>query len=311
MLITHRLAEVMRVADSVTVLRSGSVVAEKSISETGEAELSGLMARSRQMERFDAERRGRRGTKGEGYSLELRALRLAAGASPLNLAVRPGEILSVSALAGNGLERLEDYASGMLSPSEGQVFVEGRRMESIPRDELRSHLLAYLPSDREVRGLCLPASTRDNLLVLRRREFRIRDWILGSARDRAAREAASSRGLTADPRAASASLSGGNRQRLLLARELDGRRSVLVLAEPFQGLDLAAQAETASLIRDLAGRGSAVLLLVSSVEEILGLADRAAALYRGSLTFEGNCEGEATAQKLLAAMTGALQGSPA
>ena len=86
---------------------------------------------------------------------------------------------------------------------------------------------------------------------------------------------------------------------------------MLVLAEPFQGLDLAAQAATAALIRDLAARGSAVLLLVSSVEEILGLADRAAALYRGSLTFEGSCEGESTAQKLLAAMTGALQGSVA
>ena len=86
---------------------------------------------------------------------------------------------------------------------------------------------------------------------------------------------------------------------------------MLVLAEPFQGLDLAAQAETAALIRDLAARGSAVLLLASSVEEILGLADRAAALYRGSLTFEGRCEGEATAHKLLAAMTGALRGSVA
>jgi general nucleoside transport system ATP-binding protein len=310
-LITHRLSEVMRVADSVTVLRDGSVVADKRAEDTGEAELSGLMARSR----ASAHREARGLSRGEenraAPRLTLRDLRLAPGARTLGLEVKAGEVLAVTALAGNGLGRLEEYASGMLVPNEGEVLIGGRRIESISRAFLRSEQLAYMPSEREARGLCLPASMGDNLLVLRRREFGPRDWIGGSARRKAARESASSRGLAADPRVAAASLSGGNRQRLLLARELDRPRAVLVLAEPFQGLDLAAQAEAADLIRDLAARGSAVLLLASKVEEVLDVADRAIALYRGEIAFEGKCEGQVTAGELLAAMTGASRGSAA
>jgi general nucleoside transport system ATP-binding protein len=315
-LITHRLSEVMRVADSVTVLRDGRVVADKRVEDTLEAELSGLMARRRPTESPEGPASARAEENGSGNEIapsvfEMRGLRLAPGAEALSLAVKTGEIVAVTALAGNGLGRLEDYASGMLVPAEGEVLVGKRRIESIPRGELRSDLLAYMPSDREARGLCLAAAMRDNILVLRRSEFRFRDWIAGSARDGAARESASARGLAADPRAAVASLSGGNRQRLLLARELDRPRAVLVLAEPFQGLDLAAQAEASALIRELAARGSAVLLLVSKIEEMLDLAHRAIALYRGEIAFEGQNEGQATARKLLAAMTGASRGSAA
>jgi general nucleoside transport system ATP-binding protein len=310
-LITHRLSEVVRVADSVTVLRGGSVVADKRIADTDEDELSGLMARSGRTRVGSPEGAARSAATGAELALELRGLRLAPGAMPLSLGVRPGEVLAVTALAGNGLGLLEDFASGMLVPRSGEVLLGGRRIESLPRDSLRSARMAYMPSDREARGLCLPSSMRDNLLVLRRREFSFRDWLGSSARDRAAREAAFARGLAASPRSPVSSLSGGNRQRLLLARELDRPRSVLVLAEPFQSLDLAAQAEASSMIRDLAGRGSAVLLLVSKVEEIMGVADRAIALYRGEIAFEGPMEGEATARALLAAMTGASRGSAA
>jgi simple sugar transport system ATP-binding protein len=310
-LITHRLAEVMRVADSVTVLRGGSVVADKRIADTGEAELSGLMARSSQAERGVVAGPAIVRPDDEGPMLELRRLRLSPGARPLSLEARSGEVLTVSALAGNGLGRLEDYASGMLAPHRGEVLVGGVRMESLPRERLRSELLGYMPSDRDARGLCLPASLRDNLLVLRRREFRSRDWVFGPGRDQAARDAAFVRGLAADPRAAASSLSGGNRQRLLLARELDRPRPVLVLAEPFQGLDLAAQAETSALIRSLAARGSAVLLLASNIEEVLGVADRVVALYRGEIAYEGPSEGEASLGKLLAAMTGASRSTAA
>ena len=310
-LITHRLAEVMRVADSVTVLRGGVVVADKRIEDTSEAELSGLMARSatRLGRAFVAEARA--ADDGASPMLAMSGLSLSPGAATLSLGVRPGEVLAVTALAGNGLGLLEDFASGMRRPPIGEVQIGGLRIESIPREELRADLLAYVPSDREARGICLPATMRENILVLRRREFALIDWIGSAARDRSARDAAFACGLVADPRAAAASLSGGNRQRLLLARELDRPRAVLVLAEPFQGLDLAAHAEAATRIRALAAGGSAVLILASKVEEISEVADRAIALYRGAIAFEGAMEGPATASMLLSAMTGASRGSAA
>jgi general nucleoside transport system ATP-binding protein len=311
MLITHRLAEVMRVADSVTVMRGGAVVADKRIGDTSEAELAGLMARSAPKRGAGFETSARLANESSEPTLRIRDLRLSPGSAPIGLAVLPGEVLAVAALAGNGLGLLEDYASGMRAPTEGEVLFQGRRLESIPRVALRSELMAYVPSDREARGLCLSAAIRDNILILRRREFPPRDWIGGGARDRAARDSAFARGLVANPRASASSLSGGNRQRLLLARELDRPRPLLILAEPFQGLDLTAQAETAARIRSLAARGSAVLLLASKVEEILEVADRAIALYRGETAFEGAMEGAATASALLRAMTGASRGSAA
>src|SRR5208337_164215 len=141
---------------------------------------------------------------------------------------------------------------------------------------------------------------------LRRREFPARDWIGRKRRDAAAREASAPFGLEADPRQSASSLSGGNRQRLLLARELDGPRAFFVLAQPLQSLDRASQAEAAARIRDLTARGSAFLLLTSNVEEAIGLADRAMALYRGEIAWEGPNEGAPTAAYLIAAMTGAV-----
>jgi general nucleoside transport system ATP-binding protein len=343
LLVTHRLPEVLAVADSITVMREGAVVAELGQAELnapgwGEELLSSLMARP---PRQASDRAGadalplplgpessgtspedgaaasegyaaRQASRSSAPAFELRGLRLAPGAQPLDLSLRPGEILGVTALAGNGLKRLEDYASGMLRPDEGSISIGGAEIGSLPREDLRSRLLGYAPSDRESRGLCLPASARDNLLALRGREFAARDWLGKARRDRAAREAALLLGLDAAPGRRAASLSGGNRQRLLLARELDRPRAVLVLAEPFQGLDLASQEEVAEILRRRAEGGSAVLLLVSAVDEALRVADRVMALYRGEVAFEGPNEGKATGRRLLNAMTGgAAPGRPA
>ena len=307
LLITHRLSEVLRAADSITVLRDGAVAADLRADEADEAILSSLMAR--RGARISAPRVFTPPLPPDGPpALELRDLPLARDARPASLSVRRGEALAVVALAGNGLGLLEDYASGMAKPPAGEVLVGGVRLASIRRGLLRSRLLGYMPSARERRGLCLPASMRDNILALRASEFPVRDWIGRRRRDAAARAAALPFGLSAQPRQAAASLSGGNRQRLLLARELDRPREVLVLAEPLQSLDLASQAEAAAIMRELAARGSALLVLLSNIEEAIGIADRIVALYRGEIVWEGRNEGASGAARLLSAMTGAGPG---
>ncbi len=312
LLITHRKSEVLKVADTITVLREGRVAAEGPVSDFDEARLSGLMARpgrpigeSEARSKVDApiawvEREGR----AEAPALELRGVVLARGQSPISFSLRAGEILGVAALAGNGLGCLEDLASGMARPTRGEVLVRGRDIRTIPRDELRSRELSYVPSDRESRGLCLQAALRDSVLALRRGEFGAWAWVARGKRDREVRAMLLPLGLRSDPGALVSSLSGGTRQRMVLARELYGGKPLLVLAEPLQGLDLASQGEVSRTIRVLAARGSAVLLISSRVEEIAGLADRAIAIYRGEIAYEGQNEGEETGRKLLAAMTG-------
>jgi len=320
-LITHRLAEVRRFADKLTVLRQGRVVADESVEQRSEEELSRLMARdapSREAVgkgcRPPTENAARPCEPRLEPMLELRDVVLVRGAKPLRLSVRRGEVLGVAALAGNGLGRLEDYASGLVKPRSGELLIAQSPLDEARRRRLRQGLptrFGYVPSDREARGLCLHASVRDNLLALRLREFRGRDYLGGRLRDNAALEAASGVGLVAGLRSSVASLSGGTRQRLVLGRELraDGEpgsgASVFVLAEPLQGLDLAAQALVLELIRGLADDGAAILLLDSNVEEIVAIADRAAALYRGEIAYEGPNEGESTSKRLMSAITGA------
>jgi ABC-type sugar transport system ATPase subunit len=332
-LITHRLAEVRRFADKLTVLRQGRVVADESVEHRSEEELSSLMARNTPSHSAKGGE-GRRPRAGNVAwqreprlepMLELRDIALAPGAKPFRLSVGRGEVLGVAALAGNGLGRLEDYASGLVRPRSGDLLIAGSFLSEDRRRKLRQGAskhgspalvadrvrFGYVPSDREARGLCLPASVRDNLLALRLHEFRGRDYLSGRLREKAALEAASGLGLVAEMRSSAASLSGGTRQRLVLGRELRrddeprSEASVLVLAEPLQGLDLAAQALVLELIRGLAGEGSAILLLDSNVEEIIAIADRVVALYRGGIAYEGPNEGEITAKHLLSAMTGA------
>lgn len=305
-LITHRLLEVMSLADTITVLRRGCVIADERVSETNDEELSSLMARPSIKGLESASRSHPRVNSKDKKeaALELRGIVLGPGAASIDLEVAGGEVLAVAALAGNGLGALEDYASGMRRAKAGSVSVQGRRMESLPRSELRRSVLAYVPSDRERRGLCLPLSLRDNILALRRGEYRAFDWLFSARRNLAAEKAASLFELEAKSRQTAASLSGGNRQRLLLCRELDAPRALIVLAEPFQGLDIAAQAIAGARIRELADRGSAILLLVSNAEDCIDVADRVLALYRGEIAYEGPNEGPSTAARLFAAMTG-------
>ena len=293
----------LKVADSITVLREGKVAAELRTADADEGKLASLMARRTE----GTAAGGATGNSGKRVAtpvLELRRVPLARGARPLNLTVKGGEVLAVTALAGNGLRNLEDYASGTTQPPDGVVLIGGMSVGSMRREALRSMMLGYVPSDRERRGLSLTVSMRDNILALRRSEFRVVDWIGRKRRNEAAREAGLPFGLSADPRHTAASLSGGNRQRLVLARELDRPRTALVLAEALQSLDLSSQAETMLAIRALATRGSGVLFLCSSVEEAVGVADRVIALYRGEIAWEGPNEGPATAARLMAAMTG-------
>jgi general nucleoside transport system ATP-binding protein len=284
--ITHRVSEVMEAADRITVLRDGKVQASLAAGEADERTIMDYMTRA-SFTPSRAPKKNRSAGSADGEPrLAIDGLRLAKGAPPLSIKVMAGEILAVSAFAGNGLAELEAYASGLRVPREGRIRIDGEDIGSYPDGRIRSEKLAYVPSNREGLGLCCSASIRENALALRFREFRARDWIGAEARNRAARDIIKSFGIASDVSDRAGSLSGGNRQRLLLARELERPRAVALLAEPLQGLDLGSRAEAVSRIRALAESGSAVLVLTSSAEDAIELADRAVALYRGRAVYE-------------------------
>jgi len=301
--ISHRAAEIRAVARSVTVLRAGRVVVDRPLEGLADCDLSALMAASSSSS--CASPGGAEGAGPGPVSIEARGLVLggSGGGSPISFAVRKGEVLGLIGLAGNGLDRLEACAAGLRRPAAGELLVEGRpAYRTGPR--FREEVLSYAPSARDERGLCLASSVADNAVVLERRSFGPAGWLGRKAREERAREIARRLGLSAGPRARAGALSGGNRQRLLLSRELDPRRPAALLCDPTQGLDVAAQAAAAARILELRRSGVAVLLLSSSLDEILLLADRIGVLYRGSLVYEAPNEGAASVASLAARMTG-------
>jgi general nucleoside transport system ATP-binding protein len=306
--ITHRVSEVAAAADRITVLREGRVAASLAAGEADERRIAELMARGA-ARAAEPPRQNPAMPRGIAESVyEIEGVRLAAGAPPFSISVGSGEIVAVTAFAGNGLAELEVLASGMRTPGEGRARIGGEDIAELARGKLRADQLAYVPSDREGSGICCGASIRDNALALRMGEFRAIDWIGRRARDEAAKAAIRRFGIERDVSEAAGSLSGGNRQRLLLARELERPKAAALLAEPLQGLDTSSREEAASRIRSLAAAGTAVLVLSSSAEDALEIADRVVALYRGRAAYEARAS-ESGLGDLVAFMAGGARGA--
>ncbi|MBP7094711.1 MAG: ATP-binding cassette domain-containing protein [Spirochaetia bacterium] len=303
-LISHRIREVLEVSDRIVVLRKGRVEASLRPDETDERSLAALAANA-----IPRERARKPPTAPGPTRLEFRAASLgksgSAAARAVSFELRAGEVLGIAALAGNGLDALEDLAAAEREPEAGEVLVFGGRVKPRERSSLRRERLAYLPTDREGRGLSPRASLVDNALA-RTLAGGGRKALRGS---RAMREAALRQnawfGLRAEPSRPASTLSGGNRQRLVAARELSGSPDLVIAANPSQGLDASAQADLWSRLSELARAGSAVLLLTSSAEELLAVSTRAAVLYRGRLKLLAEDPARIDVHSVAAAMSGA------
>jgi simple sugar transport system ATP-binding protein len=286
--ISHKLAEVEAVADRVTILRRGRVVASLAPGEVGARELGRLML-GRDLPPLA--RPPRSGPPAAGPALALRGL-CAPGTTEagrlrgLDLEVFAGEIVGVVGIDGNGQRELEEVLAGVRRPSAGQVRIGGRALAADPR-ALRRAGLAHLSGDRESVSLVRGMSLAENFVLKGSRDdrrFFRGGRIDRAAAERATREAALRFGIVPpDPQRDVASLSGGNAQKLAVARELDGDPPVLVAVNPTRGLDVGATRFVHEQLLARRAAGGAVLLISTELDEVLALADRLVALVRGAL----------------------------
>jgi simple sugar transport system ATP-binding protein len=283
--ISHKLAEVEQVADRVAILRRGRLVATLAARECDARELGRLML-GRDLPALapssglpGAPRLVLRGLTVPGVT-ERSRLR------GIDLELRAGEILGVVGIDGNGQRELEEALAGVRRPSAGKVELDGREVPLTPRG-LRRAGLAHLSGDRERAGLVRGMSLAENFILKGswddRRFFR-RGRVDRGAAFRATAEAAARFGITpSDPDRDIASLSGGNAQKLAVARELDGDPPVLVAVNPTRGLDVGSARFVHEQLLARRAAGGAVLLISSELDEVLALADRLVALVRGEL----------------------------
>ncbi len=285
--ISHKLAEVEALADRITILRRGRVVATLRAGEIGARELGRLML-GEDLPALERAPASRPATEERLALVDLHApgLSRASALRGIELRLAAGEILGVAGIDGNGQRELEEVLAGVRAPTRGEIRLAGRRVAPRPR-ALRRAGLAHLSGDRESAGLVPGFSLTENLVLKGsyddRRHFR-NGWYRAAEARRWARDVVARYDIRPpDPDLDTAALSGGNAQKLAVARELELGPSVLVAFNPTRGLDVGSARFVHEKLLTLRAQGAAVLLVSTELEEVLSLADRVLALVRGRL----------------------------
>jgi general nucleoside transport system ATP-binding protein len=291
--ISHKLHEVKAVADRVTVLRGGRSIATVTAAEATPRSLAALMV-GREVE---IERRRRGSTKpapSDGFALEVEAVcaaddRGGVALKDVSLRVRPGEIVAIAGVAGNGQRELAETIAGMRSPSTGEIRVGNRKLAGgDPREAIEAGI-AHVPEDRLGTGVAPSLSIASNVVL---KSYRRPEHSLGpllrarTIRNRAVELIRRYEVKTPGPHLPARQLSGGNLQKVVLGREFSSEPRVLVAASPTRGLDVGAIETVHAYLRAAAVEGVAVLLLSEDLDEILALADRIAVMYEGRIVGE-------------------------
>ncbi|MEU1920453.1 sugar ABC transporter ATP-binding protein [Streptomyces albogriseolus] len=281
--ISHRLEEIRRIGDRVTVLKDGRAVARGlPAKSTPTSEVVSLMT-GRNVEYVFPPRPAAPPAAGEPV-LTVENLSRQGEFAPLDLQVRPGEIVGLAGLVGSGRSEILETIYGARKPDTGRVLVDGTPLRpGSVRAAVRAGL-GLAPEERKAQALLMLESVTRNVSVSSMSRFARAGWIDRGAELGAARAAVRELSLRPDnPDVPVRTLSGGNQQKAVLARWLLRGCRVLLLDEPTRGVDVGARAELYAVVRRLADEGLAVLLVSSEVPEVLGLADRVLVLREGSV----------------------------
>jgi general nucleoside transport system ATP-binding protein len=286
--ITHKLREVMAIADRVTVLRRGRIVATLPRSEVDEEALARMMIGTMLLPRRRPERPS---AADEAPRLAITGLSLdppsAARLCEIDLHVAQGEVLGVAGVDGNGQSELFEMLVGLRAPTSGTISVDGHAFSHFDPATAIGAGIGHIPPDRQRQGLVMQASVQDNAVLNRAllRRLARGPFLSAAALRTTAQQLIVGYSIRVDNQEAPvATLSGGNQQRLVVARTLALEPKVIVAFNPTRGLDIVAARSVFEAIERAVVRGAAVLLISTDLDEVVELSDRIAVLYRGRLS---------------------------
>jgi ribose transport system ATP-binding protein len=306
-LITHHLEEALDICDRVSVLRDGRHVATRDASDLDQAELTKLMVGAKYLEAITDTPAPGRARMSEKPTLVLEGIGILPSSS-VSLEVHPGEILGVTGLPDSGHLELGEIIIGERRPFNGTMRLEGEAYHPSSARQAIEHDVAFVPSDRIRDGLATTMTLRENLFLGATPDGR-RMISAGVERRRASQILDDFGVKPAEPEAELSTLSGGNMQKVLLAKWLIQEPRLLVLCEPTVGVDIGARADIYDSLRQAAKDGVAILLLSSDQDEVVELSDRALVLRFGEI--RGELVGaHMTAERLGAASQGWMPDSP-
>ncbi len=305
--ISHKLDEVLSVADAITVIRRGTTVASVDPHTVNARQLAELMVGSELPTPETTE-----STVTDRVLMSLRDITMLGGEgrnllTDIDLDIHAGEIVGIAGVEGNGQAELVEVIMGMREPSAGTVHLEATDISSWQTREIREAGVGYIPEDRHRHALLLEAPLWENrILGHQTQEPNIRGPLIDAAAAKADTERIVREYDVRTPSiyVTAASLSGGNQQKLIVGREMSHHPKVLVAAHPTRGVDVGAQSSIWDLIRDARREGLGVLLISADLEELIGLSDTIHVILRGRLTGQFDPD-TVTSEDLGAAMTGA------
>lgn len=282
--VTHRLEEIFRIANRVTVLRDGQLVATRSVSDVTTDELIRLMV-GREVEEL-THRHEHPGGLGDAV-LEVDGLASEGLFTNVSLSVRAGEIVGLAGLVGAGRSEVARAIFGIDNYDSGQVLIDGRALPKCSVQAAMGAGLALVPEDRQHEGLVLPMTVGENISLAMLRSIRSCGFTSRQRESALVDQQVRSLDVRATgPRVAAETLSGGNQQKVVLGKWLASGPRVLILDEPTRGVDVGAKAQVHRLIRQLASDGIATLVISSELPELLSISDRILVMCEGQLVGE-------------------------
>jgi simple sugar transport system ATP-binding protein len=289
-IITHKLREVMAVSDDVTVLRDGRVTGTLVTSQTNPHDIAQLMV-GRELQ----EAPPKLGIETGNEILKVDELSVfGTGGLPLvdhvSFAIRRGEIVGIAGVAGNGQSELIEAITGLRAIARGRMALCGKDITGLSVRQIREAGVAHVPEDRFAYGLAAEATIKENVTLGPHYRSPLSNGFLlrlGKIRERARQLVQTYKVRTPDVDVKAEALSGGNLQKVVIAREMDWDAPLLIAAQPTRGVDIGAMEFIHAKLLEKRNRGEAVLLVSAELSEILGLSDRVLVMYKGAIVGEG------------------------
>jgi simple sugar transport system ATP-binding protein len=303
--ITHKLREIMEITDRVSVMRRGEMIVTLDTAATSMKELAEAMVGRSVLLRVEKGPSvpGRAILEVDGLGLTDR--RGVALLSDISFQVRAGEILGIAGVAGNGQSELLEILAGIRRPSRGRVTIDGKDATGYDAAEARERSVAHLPEDRHRMGLILPFPAWENVILGYQGDAAITRGMLldpGAIKARAAEEFERYDVRPRNPLLRTSLFSGGNQQKIVVAREMERDPALLLVGQPTRGVDIGAIEFIHRRILDLRAAGKAILLVSAELDEIRSLSDRIITMCGGRIT--GECRPETSEAEIGLMMAG-------
>lgn len=300
--ISHRLVEIFDLADRVTVLRDGEYVGTNEVKDVTEPQLISMMV-GRTIDQLYPHRTANPGK----VMLEARNVAFPGTVEEASLTLRAGEIVGLAGLVGSGRSELAQILFGVTPASAGQILVDGQPVAIRSPADAKRLGIAYVPEDRGTQGLIRPMRIRHNVSLAVLKEL-ARFFFIDRGREQelARRDIERFKIRASSMDQVVGKLSGGNQQKVVMAKWLATRPRILILDEPTRGIDVGAKTEIHKIMSELATQGMAVLMISSELPEVLGMSDRVLVMREGRIV-AGFERAEATQERIAAAMMRSAQ----